>query len=90
MKDTLIALATELVISLIVALVLNNGMLNYDFMTGFGLVNLILSVIGIIVGVIFISLKERERGQSIVAASGILFLIGAGTCTAFPISLNMK
>ena len=70
MKDTLIALATELVISLIVALVLNNGMLNYDLMTGFGLVNLILSVIGIIVGVIFISLKERERGKVLLQRRG--------------------
>ena len=70
MKDTLIALATELVISLIVALVLNNGMLNYDFMTGFGLVNLILSVIGIIVGVIFISLKEREDGKALLQRQG--------------------
>ena len=70
MKDTLIALATELVISLIVALVLNNGMLNYDFTTGFGLINLILSVIGIIVDVIFISLKERERGKVLLQRRG--------------------
>ncbi len=88
MKKILLIAGIELIFSFITSLMINEGTINYDFMTFFGAVNLVLSVVGIIAGIVFLLLRKRETGLNIIVSAGIMLLIGAGTCSIF--LLNLK
>jgi len=87
MKNALYYLAGELIISLVVSLGMNGGF-GYDYLTTFGLVNIIIAVIGLIVGVIVLALNEISIGRGILISSGLLLLIGFAACSAFPMKFG--
>lgn len=75
----------------IVALALLIGLSNApDVSTVFGLVAIIVSVLELALGV-FLLMFARTRGsaQIMLAAAGIIFLIGTSVCSIFPSHFNM-
>lgn len=89
MKGKLIIAGIGLAFSFIVSLVLNAGVFNYEFMTVFGLVNLILAVLGVFVSLILLLARDKKNGLNLLAASGIILLVGAGVCSVYPMHLRM-
>lgn len=89
MKQILIITVIELAVSFLFALLVSTNGIDYDFMTGFGLTNLILAVLSAIVGIIIFVAGNKVTGKNLLAASGIILLIGIGVCSAFPIKMKM-
>ncbi len=89
MKKILLISIAQLIFSFIVAIIFNEGIFDHDFMTGFGAINLVLAVLGILVGCFMLLARQKETGLSILAAAGIMLLIGAGVCTIYPLKLRM-
>lgn len=87
MKQTLKIFLVQLLLSLGLAAFFNGGIDDYDFMTAFGFLNLIIGFIGLVSGgfMNFFNTKGKETSRSIIAASGIILLVGFGTCSQFPI-----
>ena len=86
MKKALPILITELVISLIFAFSLSDG-LNYGFFTMFGLGNLIIGLLSFITSLI-IYFVDNETGKPWFIASGIILLLGGLTCSIFALDLG--
>ena len=87
MKQTLKIFFVQLLLSLGLAAFFNGGIDDYDFMTAFGFLNLIMGFVGLVAGgyMNFFKTKNKEVSKSFIAASGILLLVGFGTCSQFPI-----
>ncbi|HEX7846333.1 MAG TPA: hypothetical protein VF476_11085, partial [Chitinophagaceae bacterium] len=64
------------------------GPINHDFFTGFGLVNIIVSALSLVGGVIVLASGNKSLGRDLCLAAGLLLLIGIGTCSAFPFRLK--
>ena len=89
MKRKLIIAGIALLFSFVLSFAANEGSFNYDLMTVFGLINFLLAALGIFVGLIMLLSRNRKNGLDLLAASGIVLLIGVGVCSAFPMHLNM-
>jgi hypothetical protein len=89
MKRKLLMAGIGLLFSFVVSIPANEGNFNYDFMTVFGLINLSLAAIGILIAVIMLLARNRKNGLDLLAACGIILLVGVGVCSAFPMHLNM-
>ncbi len=89
MKKAGVILIIEMSISAVIAFLANNNIINYDFFTVFGLGNLIIGLLGAIAGLIGLAIN-KETGQSLLIASGLLLLAGCLTCAVFPFRLNMS
>ena len=87
MKNTILILVIEFLISGLIALISSDGVFNYDYFTLLGLCNLIIGVIGVIIGLI-ISILDKENGKILFIASGLLLLLGCLTCSIFPFQMN--
>lgn len=82
MKKAVPILIAEIVVSLIFAFAGSDG-INYDFLTMFGLGNLIIGLLSCIVSLI-IYFVDNETGKPWFVASGIILLLGCLTCSVFP------
>ena len=89
MKKKLLLAGAGLAISFLLSITGNEGNFNYDLATVFGLINLLLATLGIIVAVIMLLARNRKNGLDVLAASGIILLVGVGVCSAFPMHLRM-
>ena len=89
MKRKLIIAGITLLSSFVLAMAANEGNLNYDFMTVFGLINFLLACLGVVIGLIMLLSRNRQNGLDVLAASGIILLIGIGVCSAFPMNMRM-
>ena len=89
MKRKLIITGVVLFFSFLVSIPLNEGHFNYDFMTLFGLLNALLAALGIFIGLILLLARDRQHGLDLLAASGMVLLVGVGVCSAFPMHLRM-
>jgi hypothetical protein len=83
MRKALPYLVIEIIISL-AASYAGNGGFDYDYLTVFGLVNLILGVLGLIVGAILSIAKEPNISKGLLISSALLLLMGFLTCSVFP------
>jgi len=89
MKKKLLIAGIAILFSFVVSIPANDGNFNYDFMTVFGLINLLLAGLGVLIGIIMLLSRNRKNGLDVLAASGIILLVGVGVCSAFPMQLNM-
>ena len=89
MKRKILIAGVALLFSFVVSVAGNEGSFNYDFMTLFGLINLLLAALGIFIAVIMLLSRNRKNGLDMLAASGIILLVGVGVCSAFPMNLRM-
>jgi hypothetical protein len=87
MKKALPYLLAEVLISLILALVMNRGF-NNGYLTMVGLINLILGILGLILGVIFSIAREETISKGLLISSALLLLMGLLTCSVFPMKFN--
>ena len=87
MKRILKIYAVCLGASLIFAFLLNDRTLDYNFLTGLGLVNLVIGVLAFLVGLIAFAF-DTELAKAILAASGLLLLTGTLTCSIHPFRMN--
>jgi hypothetical protein len=87
MKKALPYLFSEILLSLIIAFAVNKGF-NDEYLTMFGLINLILGIVGLIFGVIFSIAKEETISKGLLISSALLLLMGFLTCSVFPMRLN--
>jgi hypothetical protein len=83
MKKALPYLIIEIIISLFASYAAN-GRFNYEYLTIFGLINLILGVLGLVLGVILSIAKEQNISKGLLISSAILLLMGFLTCSVFP------
>ncbi len=88
MKQVILIFSVELLISAAFAFSLNTAGINYDFFTALGLGNLIIGVVGGIIGLIILATNNKKTGKYFLIASGLLLLAGCLTCAAFPILIN--
>ena len=89
MKRKLTIAGFALLGSFVLAVLANEAKFNYDLMTVFGLINFLLACLGIFVGLIMLLSRNRKNGLDLLAASGIVLLIGVGVCSAFPMNMRM-
>jgi len=89
MKKGVYTFLIELAISIIVSVLFNQGMINYDFFTLLGLVNLIMGGLSLFISLILL-LIDKQMAKSFFIATGLLLLVGGLTCSIFPIRLNFK
>jgi hypothetical protein len=83
-KAVLINIAAIVALSLVIGL--TNGR---DAAVIFGLVTIIISVAELALGLfLLIFPTARKAAQIMLAASGIVFLIGASVCSIFPSHMN--
>ena len=87
MKKALPYLIGEIVLSLIISLFATEGS-GDGFLTIFGLINLILGVIGLVFGVIFSIARVENVSKGLLISSALLLLIGGLTCSVFPMRFN--
>jgi peptidoglycan/LPS O-acetylase OafA/YrhL len=87
MKKAILILVVEFLISAVFAFSSNDNIINYDFFTALGLGNLIIGLIGGVVGLICLAIN-KETGKSFLIASGVLLLLGCLTCAVFPLQFN--
>ena len=58
--------------------------------SGFAILPIIISVFEFFLSILLLVFaRTRRTGQIMMAASGIVFLIGLGVCTVIPFSMNM-
>ena len=89
MKRKLLLTGIALLFSFVVSILANDVSFNYDFMTVFGLINLLLAALGVLIGVVMLLSKNRANGLDVLAASGMILVVGVGVCSAFPMHLRM-
>ena len=89
MKRKLTIAGFALLGSFVLSVLANEAKFNYDLMTFFGLINFLLACLGIFVGLIMLLSRNRKNGLDLLAASGIVLLIGVGVCSAFPMNMRM-
>lgn len=87
MKKALPYLIGEVVLSLIIALYATSGSSD-DFLTIFGLVNLILGIIGLVFGVIFSIARVENVSKGLLISSALILLMGFLTCSIVPMKFN--
>ncbi len=87
MNKVIVILGVELLITALFAFLLNDGVIDYNFFTAWGLGNLILGLLGVIIGIVIV-MADKEKDNSYLIASGLLLLLGCLTCTFFPFELN--
>jgi hypothetical protein len=87
MKNALYYLSVEIVLSLLISLFLNKGF-TYDYLTTFGLINLVTGAIGLLIAAIIALSKKPDIARAVLISSAFLLLIGFVTCSAFPIRFN--
>ena len=87
MKKALPYLIGEIVLSLIISLFATAGS-GDGFLTIFGLINLILGVIGLVFGVIFSIARVENVSKGLLISSALILLIGGLTCSVFPMRFN--
>jgi len=87
MKNIIVIMGVELLGSALFAIFVNNAVIDYNFFTALGLGNLIIGVLGAIIGLIIINTGEK-RDRSFLIASGLLLLLGCLTCSFFPLQIN--
>jgi hypothetical protein len=77
-------------IAVIVAIALLTGLANVpDVAMVFGMVTVIIAVLELAVGIfLLIFPTARRAAQIMLAAAGIVFLIGASVCSIFPMRFN--
>lgn len=76
-------LVIEIIISLAASYAVN-GRFDYDYLTIFGLVNLILGILGLVIGAILSVAKEPNISKGLLISSALLLLMGFLTCSVFP------
>ena len=66
------------------------GGMNPNYDTGFtiGLLNLLAGILLLFASIIFFIAQNKQRGLSLLAASGFVLLTGFITCSFFPFKLN--
>jgi len=89
MKRKLTIAGFALLGSFVLSILANEAKFNYDLMTVFGLINFLLACFGIFVGLIMLLSRNRKNGLDLLAASGIVLLVGVGVCSAFPMNMRM-
>ena len=89
MKKAMTIFLIELLLSFIVAVFINQGVFNYDFLTMQGLANLIIGILSFFISLI-IYFVDKDTARPFFIASGLLLLAGCLTCSVFPIRLNMR
>jgi len=89
MKRKLLIAGVALLFSFVVSFATNDGSFNYDLMTVFGLINLLLAALGVVIGVVMLLARNKANGLDLLAASGLILLVGIGVCSAFPMNLRM-
>lgn len=72
----------------LLALLVNHLSINYYFFTLFGLINLVVSAVSLIIGFIIIAAGDKSLGGDLCFAAGLLLLVGIGACSVFPLRLN--
>jgi hypothetical protein len=87
MKKAMPYLVAEILLSLIISLFASSG-ISDGFLTMFGLVNIILGVIGLIFGVIFSIAKAENISKGLLISSALLLLMGFLTCSVPMMRLN--
>lgn len=87
MKQGLQLFIIELTGCLILALLFNQLHVNYDFLTLLGLINFIVSVLGLFIGLIMYATGNKNSARNICLAGGLLLFIGISTCSFFPLRL---
>ena len=75
-------MTVELLASAAFAFYFNGSVINYGFLGGLGVGNLIIGLIGCFFSVV-IMFMNREAGRAILIASGLLLLLGFLTCSFF-------
>ena len=83
MKRALLFLIVEFILSFIACLTMNGWALNRELLTDFGLINLIIGVLGLFIGVI-LSIAKEESSKPMLISSCLLLLMGFLTCSVFP------
>lgn len=73
-----------MMISFLFAVMTSGWNSGYDFMTGLGMMNLIISVVGVFVGLIILITGNKETALNMFISSGLLLLTGIGVCSTFP------
>ena len=89
MKRKLTIAGFALLGSFVLSVLANEAKFNYDLMTVFGLINFLLACFGIFIALIMLLSRNRKNGLDLLAASGIVLLIGVGVCSAFPMNMRM-
>jgi len=82
-KVTWILLSSEILFSLIISLAFNDGIIDYSFLTIFGLCNLVLGLFGSFVALVIVFF-DRNAAKPVFLSSGIILLAGCLTCSIFP------
>lgn len=88
MKKALPLYAILMILSVLVAFLLNGNGRAYDYMTMFGLSNLLLGIVFGIAGAIVHITGNNITGKALMTAGGLLLLTGTATCSIFPINFN--
>jgi hypothetical protein len=58
--------------------------------SGFAILPILISVFEFFLSILLLVFsRTRRTGQIMIAASGIIFLIGLGVCTVLPFKMNM-
>ena len=84
MKKALPYLIAEIILSLIISIFVTTG--NSDgFLTVFGTVNLILGIIGLVLGVIFSIARVENVSKGLLISSALILLMGFLTCSISPL-----
>jgi len=86
-RVTWILLSSEILFSIIISLAFNGGIINYSFLTIFGLCNLVLGLFGFFVALV-IFFFDRNMARPVFLSSGIILLAGCLTCSIFPWEYN--
>jgi hypothetical protein len=91
MKQILIFFLVQLLVSFVSSFFLNDGIDDYDFLTVFGFMNFIIAFLGLVVAVLMKVFNNESAStiKSLLAASGILLLVGFGICSQFPLRINL-
>jgi hypothetical protein len=87
MKKALPFLTVEIIVSLVISVILNKGF-GGEYLTLFGLINLLLGALGIGGAVIFSIMKADQLAKALVISSALLILMGTVTCSIFPFRMN--
>jgi len=65
------------------------GLLSLVFgLTGLGAMSIIFAVVNIIASLIYLLMKDYQKLKTSLLICGILFLVGFGLCSSFPLNFN--
>lgn len=77
-----------IVATFVLAIAANDGKFIYDTGFMFGLCNLLLGGLLLLVGVIIFIAGSREMARAMFAAAGLILLTGGVACSFFPFNLG--